>query len=112
VAIPFWFASPLFTLIKPDFTSAIIPFRILLISLPFFFTTSLLQWALIAKGEQKYLMNVYFFSTIINIILNLIFIPQFSYLACAVITVFSEGLVFVLLINKIILGRIILEKGS
>ena len=112
VALPFWFISPLFTLIKPDFTVAIIPFRILLTSLPFFFTTSLLQWALIAKGEQKYLMSVYFLSTIINIILNLIFIPRFSYLACAAITVFSEGLVFVFLINKIIFGRIILEKGE
>jgi O-antigen/teichoic acid export membrane protein len=112
VVIPFWFISPLFTLIKSDFTNAIIPFRILLVSLPFFFTTSFLQWVLIARGEGKYLLYVYFFSTIINIVLNIIFIPQFSYIACAVITVFSEGLVFVLLINKILFNRILLEKGK
>lgn len=112
IVIPFWFISPLFRLIKPDFIAAMIPFRILLISLPFFFATSLLQWALIAREEQKYLMYVYFFSTVINIFLNLIFIPQYSYIACAVITVFSEGLVFVLLITKIAFNRILLEGGK
>ena len=32
IMIPFWFISPLFTLIKTDFTGSIIPFRILLLS--------------------------------------------------------------------------------
>lgn len=112
VAIPFWFISPLFTLIKSDFSTAIVPFRILLISLPFFFTTSFLQWALIARGEQKFLLYVYLLSTVINVVLNLIFIPGFSYIASAVITVFSEGLVFVLLINKIVFNRILSEQGK
>ena len=111
VAIPFWFISPFFTLIKADFTNAIIPFRILLISLPFFFTTSLLQWVLIARGEQKYLMYVYLLATIINILLNLIFIPQFSYIASAAITVISEGLVFLLLVYKVIVNKNLPERG-
>jgi O-antigen/teichoic acid export membrane protein len=100
VMIPFWFIAPLFNFIKSDFSGSIVPFRILLLSLPFFFTTSLLQWALIALKKQKYLMLVYFFSTILNIGLNIIFIPRYSYIASSWITVFSEILVFIFLLGK------------
>jgi O-antigen/teichoic acid export membrane protein len=96
-------------LIKADFADSIIPFRILLLSLPFFFTTCFLQWVLITLEKQKYLMYVYLFSTVLNITLNVIFIPQFSYLACATITLVSESLVFVLLIGKVFNTRILLE---
>jgi O-antigen/teichoic acid export membrane protein len=112
VIIPFWFISPLFILIKTDFANCIIPFRILLLSLPFFFTTSFLQWVLITLEKQKYLMYVYLFSVILNIVLNMIFIPQFSYLASATITLISEGLVFVLLIGKVFKVRILLERKT
>ena len=110
VIIPFWFISPLFTLIKSDFAACIIPFRILLLSLPFFFTTSFLQWVLITLEKQKYLMYVYLFSTVLNIVLNLIFIPQFSYLASATITLISEGLVFVFLIGMVFKTRTLLKE--
>jgi O-antigen/teichoic acid export membrane protein len=105
--IPFWFISPLFAMIKQDFLVSMIPFRILLLSLPFFFTTSFLQWVLITLEKQKYLMYVYLFSTILNIILNVIFIPQFSYIACATITLVSEGLVFIFLAGKVMSMRIL-----
>jgi O-antigen/teichoic acid export membrane protein len=102
----------LFILIKTDFANCIIPFRILLLSLPFFFTTSFLQWVLITLEKQKYLMYVYLFSVILNIVLNIIFIPQFSYLASATITLISEGLVFVFLIGKVFKVRILLERKT
>jgi len=110
VIIPFWFASPLFTLIKPEFAASMFPFRILLLSLPFFFTTSFLQWVLITLEKQKYLMFIYLFSTVLNIVLNIIFIPQFSYIACATITLVSEAIVFVFLIGKVISAKISLER--
>jgi O-antigen/teichoic acid export membrane protein len=110
VMIPFWFISPLFILIKTDFGNCIIPFRILLLSLPFFFTTSFLQWVLITLEKQKYLMYVYLFSVILNIGLNIIFIPQFSYVASATITLISEGLVFVFLIVKVFNSKILPER--
>ena len=112
IIIPFWFISPLFNLIKTDFADSIIPFRILLLSLPFFFTTSFLQWILITLDRQKYLMYVYLFSTILNILLNIIFIPQFSYIASATITLASEALVFMLLIGKVLTTRNLLERKT
>jgi O-antigen/teichoic acid export membrane protein len=54
-------------------------------------------------------MYVYLFSTVLNIVLNVIFIPQFSYLASATITLVSEALVFILLIGKVLNTRILLE---
>jgi O-antigen/teichoic acid export membrane protein len=110
VIIPFWFISPLFTLVKADFAASMLPFRILLLSLPFFFTTSFLQWALITLGKQKYLMLVYSLSTLLNIVLNIVFIPQFSYVACATITLLSEGIVFIFLLAQLLKYRIILER--
>lgn len=110
IIFPFWFLSPLFSLIKVDFVPAIVPFRILLLSLPFFFLTSFLQWILISLGKQKFLAVVYVFSTLLNIVLNVIFIPQWSYLASAVITGISEGIVFVLLAFKVYSVKIFLEK--
>lgn len=106
----FWFASPLFSLIKQDFSDSIFPFRVLLLSLPFFFTTSFLQWILITLKKQRYLLYVYAFSGILNIVLNIIFIPKFSYFASAFITLFSEGIVFVFLSLKIM--SIFKNKGE
>jgi O-antigen/teichoic acid export membrane protein len=102
VILLFWFTSPLFSLIKQDFSASVFPFRILLLSLPFFFTTSLLQWILITLKKQKYLLYVYAFSGILNIVLNIIFIPKFAYLASAFITLLSEGIVFIFLSLRII----------
>lgn len=110
IIFPFWFLSPLFSLIRVDFIPAIVPFKILLLSLPFFFLTSFLQWILISLGKQKFLAVVYALSTVFNIVLNIIFIPQWSYVASAVITGISEGIVFALLAFKVYSVKIFLEK--
>lgn len=100
--LPFWFASSFFVLIKPQFGLSVVPFRILLLSLPFFFMTSFLQWILITVDKVKYLMYVYFLSMVLNIILNFIFIPKYSYVAAAAVTGVCETLVFVFLLYKFI----------
>ncbi|MCL6096903.1 MAG: oligosaccharide flippase family protein [Patescibacteria group bacterium] len=110
IILPFWFLSPLLSLLKVGFAPAVIPFRILLLSLPFFFLTSFMQWILIALGRQRFLAYVYILSTFTNIILNILFIPQWSYLASAVITGISEGIVFALLVFKVYSVKIFLEK--
>ncbi len=93
VMIPVMLFAPLIGLIKHDFIGASVPLRILTLSLPLFFVTSILQWVLVAKKQQMFLAGVYSLVAIINIILNLIFIPQASYTASAIITGISEALV-------------------
>lgn len=97
LVIVFWFSSPLFRLIKPDFALAINPFRVLLLSLPLFFLTSFFQWIAIAFKKQYFLMKLYLISALVNILLNLIFIPKAGYMAAAYITLATEGFVLFVL---------------
>ncbi len=92
-----WIISPFIRVIKPEFTAAALPLRILATSLPVFFATSILQWILIAKKQQKKLMIVYLFATVANILLNLYFIPLYGYVGSATITGISEALVGIIL---------------
>jgi O-antigen/teichoic acid export membrane protein len=77
IILPFWFVSPLLSLIKPELSKAVLPFHILLLGLPFFFLTSFFQWILITFNKTKFLMAVYFVSMIINIVLNFILVFYF-----------------------------------
>lgn len=100
VMIPAWFFAPLIAVVKKDFIPAIFIFRILLLSLPVFFLTNILQWILIAKNKKAYLLKIYLLAALLNIILNLFFIPKYSYIAAAIITGVSEGVILVLLFFK------------
>lgn len=81
-----------------DFAGAILALRILSLSLPFFFVSSFLMWLLITHDKQNLLVPMYGFSMLLNIVLNLIFIPQYGYLAAAIITMVSEAIVVGLLL--------------
>lgn len=103
--IVFWFAAPLLTLIAKDFSFSTTPFRILLISLPFFFATSLLQWTLIAHKKQMFLLTVYLIAAVMNIVLNLIFIPIGSYIAASIITGVCEAFVLLILTYQVFVRK-------
>lgn len=102
LVILFWVISPLFTVIAHDFTHAIMPFRILLLSLPIFFCTSIVQWGLIAKKQQQFLLWTYVLAGAINIVLNVVYIPAYSYVASALLTAICELLVLVILSVKLL----------
>ncbi len=91
--ILFWFASPSLTLIRSDFSGSVTALRILILGFPFFFLSSGTMWALIALGKQGALVVIYGFSMLLNLALNLWFIPFHGFIAAAWVTVFSEGVV-------------------
>ncbi len=95
--VPAWFFAPLLSYVVGGFTQSVLLFRLLLISLPFFFLTSILQWVLISQKQQRYLFIVYGTSALVNILLNLYWIPLKGAPAAAVITGVSEGVVLLLL---------------
>lgn len=97
VLITGYMVSPLLTMVKPDFVLSILPFRILLGSVPFFFLSSLFMWALIAAGKQRKLPGIYSLGMILNIVLNLLIVPVAGYNGAAVITGISEAFVLALL---------------
>lgn len=100
IIIPSWIFAPFIAVVKKDFIPSIFIFRILLLSLPVFFLTSILQWILISKNKKAYLLKIYMLAALLNIILNLLFIPKYSYIAAAIITGISEGLILILLFFK------------
>ncbi len=103
-----WIGAPLLVLVRSDFAASIAVLRILSLGLPLFFVSALFFWALIALEKQKALVAVYGISMVLNIVLNLIFIPRYGYIAAAWITIVSEG--FVLLLLTPLLRRFLVFK--
>ena len=93
LVILMWMGSPLITRIRPDFAGSVGALRILSLSLPLFFVSSLTMWTIIAQKRQMILIPIYGVSMIVNIILNSVFIPSHGYIAAAWITVLSEAIV-------------------
>lgn len=96
-------AAPLLSFISTDFSASITPFRVLLVSLPIFYLTSVTMWTLIALKKRAILLLIYVLSMIVNIGANIIFTPAYGYIAAAWITVASET--FVLLASFIVISR-------
>lgn len=82
----------------PQFYRSVLVLQILLGGLVLYYLTQPLSWLLVTLEKQIYLPYVYAFVAIINLILNLIFIPKYSFYAAATITHVSELLILVLLV--------------
>lgn len=80
------------------FSSSILVLRLLALILPFFFVTAPLQWFLITVGKEKVLPIIYAAAAVVNVAINVLFIPRFSYLAAVSAVAFSEILILVLLL--------------
>lgn len=93
--------APIITTVNPGLSQSVLPLRILSVSFPIFFLTGILQWVLIIKGKKVGLLFIYLFSMLVNVVLNLTFIPKFGYIAAAVTTDISEGLVLLLICYSI-----------
>lgn len=100
----------LISLYLPNYLQSIKVIQILSFAIPFIFIAA--PGVQVLFSSEKYLKSVIFFSILtvsFNIILNLIFIPKYGFLAAAWITVASEIISFViffLLIRSKYLGRV------
>lgn len=70
--------------------------KILSLSFPAFFVSSLLMWTMITLRKYQLMLWIYLTGLIFNGLANLIFIPTYSYFAASWITVVSEYLILVL----------------
>ena len=80
-----------------SFSRSVDVLRILIGGVFIFYLTQPLSWLIIALGRQIYLPYIYFFSVLLNLTFNLIFIPRYSFYAASVITVTSEFFILLLL---------------
>ncbi len=93
--LAFYLAAPALSLIRSDFYPSIAVLRLLSLSMPIFFLSSLLMWILITFGKNKQLLITYFLGMVLNIALNLLLIPVYGVTAAAAVTLISEVFVFI-----------------
>lgn len=82
--------------------------KILSLGYPAYFLSSLLIWVLVVLKRYKEMGIIYLIGLLVNILLNYIYIPRYSYIASSYITGISEYLILVLQI--IILWRVLKVK--
>lgn len=83
------------------FAGSVQSLQILSLGFPAYFLSALLMWVMVAKKMYTKLLVVYGIGLIVNIIANLIFIPQHGYMASSWITGISEY--FILALQAVIL---------
>jgi len=81
-----------------QFYNSIITLQILAWDILLLFLSMCLSFVLISIDKQNKMAIIAGFSALINVILNIIFIPSFSYVGAAVATIASEGFLFILCI--------------
>lgn len=81
--------------------------QILSLGFPAYFLSALFMWILVTKGKYKSMLLLYAFGSLLNLILNFIYIPQFSFIAASWITIISEYVI--LLLQTIYLRGILLR---
>ncbi|MCL5090952.1 MAG: oligosaccharide flippase family protein [Patescibacteria group bacterium] len=79
-----------------SFLSSISIFRILLIATFFAYLNHLTGYTMIILGEQKKLLLFSLVAFLLNLAVNLIFIPLFSMKAAAAVTILTELMIFLL----------------
>ena len=74
-----------------EFTNSGLPFQILIWAVGIIFLTHLTTYAIIALGKQKRMIKFYAAAAVLAVVGYLVFIPRYSYLAAASVTVLVEG---------------------
>ncbi|MFH1073945.1 MAG: flippase [Candidatus Firestonebacteria bacterium] len=82
------------------FEASVPAFAILITAIPFIYLNGFYGYLLTAVNKQKSILYMLSISCLVNIILNLIFIPKYGFIGASVITLISEILCFVLYYGK------------
>ncbi len=87
-------AKPIMILIAgSQFASSAMVLKLLIIATAFIFYSQLLNYIIVVTHQQKKIIKYVAGVAILALTLYLIFIPRFSYLAAAIITIITEGLI-------------------
>jgi len=92
------------------FMGAEISLQILSLSFPAFFVSSILMWTLVTIKKYKTMMIIYFLGLIFNLVLNLVFIPKYSFYAASAVTVMGEYLI--VLLQVVVLIRVLAKQRT
>ncbi|HLD50948.1 hypothetical protein A3K34_02590 [candidate division WWE3 bacterium RIFOXYC1_FULL_40_10] len=81
-----------------EFMRSIVVLQILMSGVVLYFVTQPISWLIVTLGKQSYLPGIYLIGALLNLFLNIIFIPAYSFYASAIITHISELIVLIMLI--------------
>ena len=98
VTVIVFILSPYLVSIFGEYTQSTTPLRILSLGYVFFFVTPLIMWTVITLGKEKLLPFVFGIALLLNVAFNLYFVPKFGFTAAAVVTVFTELFILILLL--------------
>ena len=84
------------------FEGSVESLQILSLGFPAFFLSSLMLWILVTKNRYKVMLAIYGIGLLVNIVLNLIYIPSGSFIAASWITVLCEYLILTLQVVSLI----------
>ena len=73
-----------------QFTGSVIALKILIWAIPLIFLTYFSGTIVISINKQNIAVKIFLLSMIINVVLNIIFIPHFSFYAASIITIITE----------------------
>lgn len=93
ISVGVWFMAPLLSIVRQDFFASVSFIRILVLSLPLFFLSSLVMWMLFVFNKRWELAFIYVAAMLINIGANVLLVPLYGAYASAWITICSEALV-------------------
>lgn len=86
-----------------DFSLSVLPLRILVLATMVSYFNHLTGYSLIAFGRQRASLLIAVLALTLNVVANILFVPKYSYLASATITIATEG--FVLLLSTLVIWR-------
>jgi O-antigen/teichoic acid export membrane protein len=75
--------------------NGVIALQLMIWSIPIGWMNSLTQYVLIAVGLQRMITRAFAVAVTFNIVVNILFIPQFNFQAAAIATILSELVLFV-----------------
>ncbi len=85
------------------FSQSVTALRILVFAIPFLFINNLLYYRFLVKRNMLPIIIILILGLILNFILNIIYVPQYGYLASSFITVLTEFFLFSLLVLAILM---------
>lgn len=94
-----WVLAPslIILLTGKGFNGSVTSLQILSLGFPAYFSSALLMWVLVTKNQYKKMLLIYFLGLVFNLVLNFLYIPQYSYTAASLTTVISEYLILMML---------------
>lgn len=91
-----------------DFTYSLSVLRVVIWALPFILATTVFLNALYIMKKTQWVVGLFMFQTVFNLSMNMVFIPRYSYIGSAYITVIGEVLNAVI---TLIMVRILIRKS-